>query len=353
MMKTILITLITLMALCHTTVIKDNSTQNPIQARCQCLGREIRCAIRFGGESYITHGRETGMNYEFMKKFAEDNKCKADIITTDRKSNFLDSLKQGKIDILITSKADSTSIKEIYYTTEIDKDFVWGINRSNKVIIKAIEQWVTFMKASKSLDEIKNKYQGYFNSHKSRKSGVTKEHITPYYELIKKYAAEIGWDWRMIAAVIYQESKFTINAKSHRGAVGLMQIMPRTGKAYGVTKLEDPELNVSAGTRHLKRLHKMAKKWAEDEEEILKFTLAAYNAGEGRIIDCRKFAESNGYDNTKWDEVALVIPLMRDDSILKDKNIKHGKFKGGRETVRYVTGVMSHYSAICKLYPEK
>ena len=75
--------------------------------------------------------------------------------------------------------------------------------------------------------------------YKRAAKGVTSDRVSPYDELIKKYAKELGWDWRMLAAVVYQESKFSINSVSHRGAVGLMQVMPQTGLYYGVEDLTD------------------------------------------------------------------------------------------------------------------
>ena len=118
------------------------------------------------------------------------------------------------------------------------------------------------------------------------------ENFGQYDDLLKQYSKELGWDWRMLAAVVYQESKFSINSTSHRGATGLMQVMPSTAEYYGIDDLLDPEKNLKAGTRHLKRLQKMFEKSGMDQTEQIKFTLAAYNAGEGRIADCRRFAEA-------------------------------------------------------------
>jgi membrane-bound lytic murein transglycosylase F len=154
----------------------------------------------------------------------------------------------------------------------------------------------------------------------------------------------------MVAAVVYQESKFSISSTSSRGAQGLMQVMPQTGARYGVDNLLDPEQNIHAGTSHLCRLQKMFCKYDLSHEELVKFTLAAYNAGEGRIIDCRNLAAAKGMDNTRWEEIVKVIPLMREDSILEEESVKLGKFQG-HETIAYIDNVMSHYDAICQICP--
>jgi membrane-bound lytic murein transglycosylase F len=169
-------------------------------------------------------------------------------------------------------------------------------------------------------------------------------------ELFLKYAKELGWDWRMLAAVIYQESRFSINSRSFRGAQGLMQVMPATGEYYGIDDLLDPESNLIAGTSHLKRLQRIFSKYDLEKTELIKFTLAAYNAGEGRIIDCRNFARSRSIDNSRWDEIVSIIPLMREDSILEEESVKLGKFQG-YETIEYVDRIFAIYDAFCSICP--
>ena len=84
--------------------------------------------------------------------------------------------------------------------------------------------------------------------------------------------------------------------------------------------------------------------------EMVKFTLAAYNAGEGRIADCRNFASEKGYDRNSWDEIQKIIPLMREDSILNEPSVKLGKFQG-YETITYVDSILKLYDSICAICP--
>ena len=87
----------------------------------------------------------------------------------------------------------------------------------------------------------------------------------------------------------------------------------------------------------------------EDIEQI-KFTLAAYNAGEGRIKDCRNLAKAKRLDENVWSDIVKVIPMMREDSILENEVVKLGKFKG-HETIAYVEQIFSHYEAFCTICP--
>ncbi len=98
----------------------------------------------------------------------------------------------------------------------------------------------------------------------------------PFGDLIHEKAAKYDVDPALVAAVIEQESRFRIRARSHVGARGLMQLMPRTGRWMGARDLYDPEQNVDAGVKYIKYLDKRF-------DGDLKNTIAAYNAGEGNV----------------------------------------------------------------------
>ena len=310
-------------------------------------GEELICAIDLGNEMYSSYGLETGLNYRLINEFAKDNYCNVTIIAAGKQDNYVDSLLQGKIDLLITNGQANTESTAL---CQLSDRSTWFINTSDDSKIRQMNNWISHMKASEEFAELNALHSGSFNPHKKAEKGLKASTVSPYDEYIRKGAKTLGWDWRMVAAVIYQESKFSISSRSSRGAQGLMQVMPQTGRHYGVNDLLDPEQNIMAGTRHLKRLQGIFSKYELRQEELIKFTLAAYNAGEGRIIDCRNLAESKGYDNNRWDEIVKIIPLMRDDSILEDESVKLGKFQG-HETIDYVESVMSHYQAICQICP--
>lgn len=310
-------------------------------------GEELVCAIDLGNEMYGSHGLETGLNYRLISEFAKDNHCDVKIIAAGKNDNYRDTLLNGRIDLLITHDENFDNCTEL---TKINDCSSWVIGTSDSRKIRQMNSWIAYMKASQQFKKLNDLHSGTFNPHKRAEKGLRAANVSPYDDLIRKYAKTLGWDWRMVAAVIYQESKFSIGSKSSRGAQGLMQVMPQTGSYYGVENLLDPEQNILAGTSHLKRLQKLFSKYELEQEELIKFTLAAYNAGEGRIIDCRNLAENKGFDNSKWEEIVKVIPMMREDSILDEESVKLGKFQG-HETIDYIDSVLSHYQAICQIYP--
>lgn len=167
--------------------------------------------------------------------------------------------------------------------------------------------------------------------------------LSDYDDFLKEGAKKLGWDWRLLASLVYQESRFKPDTKSHAGAVGLMQLMPRTGKAHGATNLADPQDNIRAGTEYLKWLDE---RWAglTDEEQRLKFILASYNAGKGHVDDARRLAKKNNKDPDIWDDnVADYMPALAKKEYFNDEVVKYGYCRGG-ECVRFVKGVLERYS---------
>jgi membrane-bound lytic murein transglycosylase MltF len=340
--------IISLTIICLTPLCEKGRMLNGAHSVNAYAGREIVCAIDLGNDMYGSHGLETGFNYELMRRFAQDNHCDIKIIAARKNDSYLDSLKQGKVDIVITHNKDICTDGDITILNKMNNCSVWAFNSQETEEIRQIDTWIGYIKASEEFDAMADTFDGPFNPQKRADRGVKSKTVSPYDHLFKKYAKLLGWDWRMVAAVVYQESKFSISSLSHRGAIGLMQVMPQTGRCYGVDNLLDPEQNIMAGTNHLKRLQKLFSKYDLTHEELIKFTLAAYNAGEGRITDCRNLAAAKGFDNSRWDEIVKVIPIMREDSILEEESVKLGKFQG-YETIAYIESVLAHYNAICEI----
>ena len=338
---------ITLTIICLTPLCEKGRILNGAQSVNAFAGQEILCVLDLGNEMYGSHGLEAGLNYRLVNEFAAASHCNVTVISAGKDDNYLDSLRLGKADIVITHDCDLDGLQTLYRLNDCSW---WVMADSDHEKSSQINFWIANMKASGRLQKLQTLYSTSSNPHKRAERGITSSVICPYDEIIKRHSKRLGWDWRMVAAVVYQESKFSICSSSPRGAQGLMQVMPGTGRYYGVENLLDSEQNIIAGTSHLKRLQKLFSKYDLEQEELTKFTLAAYNAGEGRIMDCRNLAESKGFDNGKWENIVKVIPMMRDDSILEDGAVKLGKFQG-HETIDYIDNVMSHYRAICQICP--
>ncbi len=331
----------------------DNGHTTPFRntIRYSICGRSLICGIDLGDDMKGGHGLETGLAYEIMQSFASEHGCDITIKVGGDATDYMDSLQHGKIDMLITHREDAEGVRGIALSENITVCCAMAVNMQQAKYLPEINRWINSYTQTEEFASLQNIFRRQSNPIKLADKGIRRNHISPYDDLLKRYATELGWDWRMLAAVIYQESKFSINSQSHRGATGLMQVMPRTAEYYDIDNLHDPEQNLIAGTSHLKRLQNLYKGNDMSQQERIHFTLAAYNAGEGRIMDCRNLAKAQNLDPNIWEDVMKVIPQMREDSILVENNIKLGKFNG-TETMAYVDNVMTLYSAICKICPE-
>ena len=313
-------------------------------------GKTIVCGIELGDDIRDGHGLDSGFVYEILQDFARDLNCNVEIVISKKRTNYVDSLAMGSIDLLVMHHEDRKGNEDIILTENLLDCSAIAFSKGKEDHVREVNEWITEYTASDRYQELKSRFFRPFNPIKRAEKGVRSQIISPYDDLLKKYAKELGWDWRMLAAVVYQESKFSICAQSYRGATGLMQVMPQTGAAFNITDLNDPEQNLIAGTTFLKRLQRIYRNANMSKEERIRFILASYNAGAGRIKDCRSLARSKGMNPNVWNNVVKVIPLMRDDSILDEENIRLGKFNGS-ETVAYVQNVEALYKAICKICP--
>lgn len=307
---------------------------------------EIKCAIVLGNDMYSSNGLNTGFNYELLGQFAKTAGKDISIAVAHKGENYLDSLMDGKIDIAVIPPSMAEGQNGMVISMKTGENSVWAVRKDNPDDIMAVNSWISYYEKTEGYSDAKERFFNSFDSVAGRKAS----HLSPYDSLIKEYADTLGWDWRMLAAVIYQESRFSINSYSGRGASGLMQVMPSTAEHYGIHDLNDPEENIKAGTMHLARLQKMFSGSRMDSREKVLFTLASYNAGEGRIADCRNLAAKRGLDSDRWEDVVRIIPQMRLDSILDEECVKLGKFQG-HETISYVDSILEIYDSFCAVCP--
>jgi membrane-bound lytic murein transglycosylase MltF len=147
-------------------------------------------------------------------------------------------------------------------------------------------------------------------------------------ELFRKYAGQYQFDYLLLTAQGYQESRLDQNAKSSVGAVGVMQLMPATGKAMEVGDIRQIEANVHAGAKYMDHLIDVYFPDADlDEANRTLFAFAAYNAGPSRMAKLRKLAAEQGYDPNIW--------FNNVERVVADKV--------GQEPVTYVRNIYKYY----------
>lgn len=220
----------------------------------------------------------------------------------------------------------------------------WVVRDGAVNLLEVVNSWISTSKETNQIDKIKAKY---FNNPRwvniALGKPVNKRSISDYDQIIKEMSSKIGWDWRLIAALIYHESKFNAEVTSRRGAFGLMQLMPATASTLGVHRESTVNEQIAAGIRLLNNLDKRLSTLVPDKTERRKFVLASYNIGLAHILDAMNLAEKYGKDPSIWsDNVEVFLLAKSKPEFYNDTIVKYGKISG-KETHRFVLDVLDQY----------
>lgn len=224
----------------------------------------------------------------------------------------------------------------------------WGVAPDNRWLADSVDSWFAQESPKRRQAELLKRY---FELSKNGNDGVgagaisldlSKGKISPYDVIFKSVGKKQGWDWRVLAAIGYVESGYDSHVVSWAGARGIMQIMPRSAKAYGLelSRIEDPQANIEAAGRILADLDRSLSRKVSDPEERMKFVIASYNSGLGHIYDAIALAEKYGKNPQKWDgNVEQTLLMKANPDYYSDPVCRNGYFSG-RYTTAYVKKVM-------------
>jgi len=258
----------------------------------------------------------------------------------------------GEIDYTVCDE-NVALVNQTYYANldvqtavSFPQNLAWAVNSGADDLRKEINKWLTEYRKSTRYAVIYNKYFKNRRSASIVKSDLftlSSGKISIFDDQIKKYSKEIGWDWRLLASLIYQESRFDPKARSWAGANGLMQLMPSTARRFGVTTSSPAKEQIRAGTEFIEWLDKRFEEDVPDPEERIKFILAAYNVGPGHIFDAITLTRKNNMDPTLWHgNVEEFLLKKADPKYYRDPDVKYG-YARGRETYNFVYQVLDRY----------
>ncbi len=223
----------------------------------------------------------------------------------------------------------------------------WAVRKNSSELLNELNAWIDEKKNGSLFDRL---YKKYFVDHRTYIERIGSQYLTSstgklceYDDLLKRFAPELAWDWRLLAAQAYQESKFKPDAHSWAGALGLLQLMPATARQYGVQNPLDPEDNVQGAVKFLKWLEGYWDDRITDEQERLKFVLASYNCGAGHVDDAQRLAEQYGGNPQSWDDVSYWLLQLSTQQYSTDPVVKFG-FCRGVEPVNYVNFILDRFS---------
>lgn len=228
------------------------------------------------------------------------------------------------------------------------KEQAWAVNAKHSELLKVANAYIR--KQYRGL-HYNVTYKKYFkNQHRLLK--VRKDYdalkqqgkLSPYDDLVKQYAQQYNFDWRLLVSQMYQESRFDPEAESWAGAQGLFQVMPKTAKELGVDNLEVPENGIRAGIAYLDWVRDRAEYMnPKNDEELVWFALASYNAGAGHVRDAVRLAKQKGWQGDVWfDNVERAMLLLSKREYAR--KARYGYVRG-EEPVKYLRNIRKRYQA--------
>ena len=246
------------------------------------------------------------------------------------------------LDLELTWRDD---VKGVFALTE-EKPQAWAVRGTNPGLLAAVDQYIGREYRGLFYNVIYDRYftdERRIRRHRAERAshgGV----LSPYDAIVRRYAEQYGFDWRMIVALMYQESRFDPEAQSFAGARGLMQVLPRTAEQLGFEneQAHDPEVGIHAGIRYLA--------WVRDrfDDELpvrdrMWFTLAAYNAGFGHVNDARRVAADEGLNPNRWfGNVERAMLLLSRPQYARGARFGYCRCT---EPVNYVREILNRYNA--------
>lgn len=280
----------------------------------------------------------------------------ADTLITE---DLLEMVSDGKLPLTVVD-SDIAMLNATYYRyldvslpVSDEQRQSWAVAPGNTRLADEINAWFDTDEQKQINADLLKRFFEQSKSFPRVRFNFDKGYISDYDGLFKTYAANIGWDWRLLAAQGYVESRFNPSARSWVGARGLMQIMPSTGRGYGsnVRSLGSPQVSVRVATRLLADLDRQLLKLVPEDKERIKFVIAAYNCGLGHVLDAIRLARKYGMNPQVWDDnVAKALLMKMQPKYYNDDVVRYGYVRG-TETVSYVRQITDFYEHAKRVIP--
>lgn len=304
----------------------------------------------------VIYVAENSIYYNQLKKLSDSLGINMDVrvLSDDRGTDdIIEAVANGEIDYTLANKDIALFSKSYFENLDVEttigkpKQLHWAVRNNSPQLLSFLNHWIGGFAKDSTYAALYNKYfneqkrSNYaFDDHVLAQQGM----ISHYDALIQRYARSINWDWRLLAAVINQESHFDPTATSWCGAQGLMQVMPGTARQMGVysSQIYNPATNIRTGIEYLRMIEQ---KWEDipDFTQRIKFILASYNAGVGHVADAARLAEKYGFPKDRWDGSVEYFMLYKSNPrFYNDEVVKYGYCRG-EEPFHYVRSIIRKY----------
>ncbi len=301
------------------------------------------------GKLMVTSGSSYVENLEKLKK-SHDHLTWQETAEFDSEE-LLAKVLSGEIDYTIID-SNNLAINRRYYpeisigfTISQPQELAWVVSKnSTDDILASLIEFFGVVHHDGTLLALDDKYYGHietFNYVETRTFIKAVETTLPKYQaLFEKYAQDI--DWRLLAAISYQESHWNPTARSYTGVRGMMMLTLATAKQMGIKSRLDTEQSIRGGAKYFKRMIAMMPDRIPSPDRIW-FALASYNVGFGHLNDARIITQQQGGDPDRWVEVKKRLPLLQQKKYYK--HTKHG-YARGQEPVHYVDNIRRFYDTL-------
>ena len=294
---------------------------------------------------YLDHGRPAGFHYELLREFADRLGVRLESHPVSSVDAAVSLLASGRADIVVLPPGTPPAAKVFRAKAAFQgsRQPPPDVSRIGPVLVRhdspELLAQLDFHYERSSRDGLARiLYYRFLHPELPRETALGVG-ISDFDSLIARHAMAHGVDWRLVAAVISEESGFDPDAVSRRGATGLMQLMPDLSERSNVRNPRDPEANVAAGVRYLRRLMDMF--GGAKGESKLPIVLAAYLLGPGHVFDARQLAVDRGADPETWSGGVKESLLLLEDP----RHFERTRFgyANGRLAVRYAERVLERY----------
>jgi membrane-bound lytic murein transglycosylase F len=262
----------------------------------------------------------------------------------------LELVDKGLIDYTVANSNQMIRMRRFYPNLAVAFDIsdarmqAWALPyaRDNSLYAEAVAFFLE-IKRNGTLDELTEKYFGYAGLLTYAGNRAFRKHFVQRFPKFRPYfeqaAREHGLDWRLLAAIGYQESHWDSGAVSPTGVRGIMMLTDATASQLGIQDRGNPIQSIAGGARYFKlRKKRISRQIPEPDQTWM--ALAAYNVGHGHLEDARHLTKIRGGDPNKWRDVKKVLPLLSQKRWYR--KTKHG-YARGREPVRFVENIRNYY----------
>jgi len=231
----------------------------------------------------------------------------------------IEDVDTGSADYAITDAREFSYARHLYpkvlvgFALPDTRPVQWMVRKGATALLEAVDQFFGALAQSGELTQVVQDASGDTRRFEYEESREFQTHVADrlprYRSWFEQAAAQVGIDWRLLAAIGYQESKWDPRAASEEGAEGLMMLTADTAQAMGISDRDDPQQSIFAGARYLAQVRQMIPERIPEPDRTW-LTIAAYNVGFGHLEDARIITQALGKDPDSWAEVREQLPLL-------------------------------------------